>query len=240
MWALSTSHVEMAEKPESERHELAGPGGRAARTAKASYHHGNLRSALIEAALQLAREGGPDAVLVREASRRVGVSHNAAYRHFPGRDELLKAVGERCMSELAKLMEKLIAEVDEDGEAVEVALRRLRATGSAYVQFALTEPGLFRTAFSVPDRLAPFGPAEGVGESGLGPYGLLSAQLDGLQAAGGLDSKLRPFAETTAWSAVHGFSMLVLDGPLRAFADAEREAALMQLLDTLDRGFAPA
>src|SRR5215831_10858058 len=124
---------------------------------KASYHHGNLRPALIEAGFELAREGGPGAVLVREASRRVGVSHNAAYRHFPGRDELLKAVGERSMSELAKLMEKLIAEVPDTGDSVEVALRRLRATGMAYVQFALNEPGLFRTAFSVPHSLAPFG-----------------------------------------------------------------------------------
>ncbi len=216
------------------------PSGRRARAAKASYHHGNLRPALIEAGLELAREGGPDAVLVREASRRVGVSHNAAYRHFPGRDELLKAVGERCMGELAKLMEKLLAEVNEDGDRVEVAQRRLRATGSAYVEFALTEPGLFRTAFSVPHQLAPFGPGEGVGESGLGPYGLLSAQLDALEATGGLDPTVRPFAETTAWSAVHGFSMLVLDGPLRALGEAERQAALTQLLDTLDRGFAPA
>jgi AcrR family transcriptional regulator len=215
------------------------PAGRRARPAKASYHHGNLRPALIEAGLELAREGGPDAVLVREASRRVGVSHNAAYRHFPGRDELLKAVGERCMSELAKLMEKLIAEVGDDGDRIEVAQRRLRATGSAYVEFALTEPGLFRTAFSVPEQLAPFGPGEGVGESGLGPYGLLSAQLDALQAAGGLDPELRPFAETTAWSAVHGFSMLVLEGPLRSLPAADRDAALTQLLDTLDRGFAP-
>src|SRR5689334_10626149 len=167
-------------------------------TRRAPYHHGNLRAALIDAGVELAREGGPDAIVVREASRRVGVSHNAAYRHFPGRDELLKAVGERCMSELAQLMERLIAEVPDDGDPLELALRRLRATGSAYVQFALTEPGLFRTAFSVPDRLAPLGPGEGVGDSGLGPYGLLSAQLDRLEAVGGLDPKLRPFAETTA------------------------------------------
>jgi Tetracyclin repressor-like, C-terminal domain len=129
--------------------------------------------------------------------------------------------------------------VDVAGDGVEVAQRRLRATGSAYVEFALSEPGLFRTAFAVPDRLAPFGPGEGVGESGLGPYGLLSAQLDALQDAGGLDPELREFAETTAWSAVHGFSMLVLEGPLRAFPDEDRDAALTQLLDTLDRGFAP-
>jgi AcrR family transcriptional regulator len=231
-------YLKMAEKSESKAEKPERADSREG-SGKASYHHGNLRPALIEAGLELAREGGPEAVLVREASRRVGVSHNAAYRHFPGRDELLKAVGARCMTELARLMEKRIDEVDEAGDAIEVAVRRLRATGSAYVQFALSEPGLFRTAFSVPHQLAPFGPAEGVGDSGLGPYGLLSAQLDGLEAAGGMDPKRRPFAETTAWSAVHGFSMLVLDGPLRAFPDAERQAALTQLLDTLDRGWLP-
>ncbi|MGB7867270.1 MAG: TetR family transcriptional regulator, partial [Mycobacterium sp.] len=49
---------------------------------KAGYHHGDLRAALIDAGLQLTRAGGPDALTIREATRRVGVSPNAAYRHF--------------------------------------------------------------------------------------------------------------------------------------------------------------
>ena len=207
-----------------------------AATGRAPYHHGNLPAALIDAGVQLAREGGPDAVVVREASRRVGVSHNAAYRHFPDRDALLKAVGERCMSELARLMEKLIAEVDGGKETVALARRRLRATGYAYVRFALTEPGLFRTAFSVPRTLPHFSPSEGVGDSGLGPFGLLGAQLDALDEAGGIAPGRRANAEVAAWSAVHGFSMLALEGPVRELPADARDAALEAVLDTIELG----
>lgn len=209
-------------------------------TPKAAYHHGNLRAALIEAGAELARAGGPDAVVVREASRRVGVSHNAAYRHFPDRDALLKAVAERSMSQLAGLMEKLIADIDPSDRSAAAANRRLRATGRAYVKFALGEPGLFRTAFAVSPRLEHFGPGEGAGETGLNPYELLNRQLDELVQAGGLPPERRPYADTTAWSAVHGISMLMLDGPLRALPEAEREVAVNSLLDTIERGLASA
>ena len=199
------------------------------------YHHGNLREVLIDEAMQLAREGGPDAVIVREASRRVGVSHNAAYRHFPDRDALLRAVGERCMRRLAELMQELIAEVDPSDASAEAAAARLRATGVAYVRFALNEPGLFRTGFAAAGHPEPQPPA-GHGEGEPGPLQLLSAQLDGLLHAGGMAPELRPYAEFAAWSAVHGFSMLLLDGPLRELPALEREAALNRTLETVERG----
>lgn len=200
------------------------------------YHHGNLRPALLDAAIELAREGGPDAVVVREASRRAGVSHNAAYRHFADRDQLLKAVCERCMSELARRMEARIAETDPSDSSVDAARARLRATGTAYVEFALAEPGWFRTAFAVPPGLEHFGPGEGVGDSGLGPFELLNAQLDALAAAGGLPPDRRPHAEIAAWAAVHGLSTLLNDGPLRELPDPDRALGLQRLLETIERG----
>jgi AcrR family transcriptional regulator len=201
-----------------------------------NYHHGNLRAALIEAGVELARQGGPDAVVLREASRSAGVSHNAAYRHFADRDELLRAVCERCMTALAELMEQRIDAAGPPDGAEETAHRRLRATGQAYVAFASTEPGLFRTAFAVPDTLSWFGEGEGVGCSGLGPLQLLGAQLDGLVATGALPAERRPLAEFAAWSSVHGLATLMVEGPLRALPDADRELALTRLLDTIERG----
>ncbi|HSZ15074.1 MAG TPA: TetR/AcrR family transcriptional regulator [Solirubrobacteraceae bacterium] len=211
------------------------------KSAKASYHHGNLRTALIDAGLQLARDGGPDAVVLREVSRRAGVSHNAAYRHFADRDTLLQAICGRCMGSLARLMEARIAEVDDPGggsagDALDPARRRLRATGSAYVEFALTEPGLFRTAFAVPPRLGYFDDGEGAGDSGLGPLELLGVRLDALVEAGGLPRERRAGAELAAWSAVHGLSMLLIAGPLRELAPGERDVTLTRLLDTIERG----
>ncbi len=74
------------------------------------YHHGNLREALIEAGLATARAEGPEAVVLRAATRAAGVSPNAAYRHFADRDELLGAVARRCMEKLAELIESRLAE----------------------------------------------------------------------------------------------------------------------------------
>ena len=202
------------------------------------YHHGNLAAALLDAGFDLAREGGPTAVVVREASRRVAGSHNAAYRHIPDRDALLAAVCERCMSELARLMERLIEEVPPGPDPLSTAEARLRATGRAYVRFALREPGLFRTAFSVPEDLPEADRPHGVGESGLGPLELLGRELDGLLEAGGMAPERRPGAELVAWSAVHGLSALLLDGPLRGLGETEREAAIEALLRTVQRGFA--
>lgn len=204
--------------------------------AKAPYHHGNLRAALIAAGVELAAEGGPDAIVVREASRRVGVSHNAAYRHFPDRDSLLRAVAEQCMRRLAELMEGLIAQVDPADQGAAAALARLRGVGEAYIRFATGQPGLFRTAFSVPEHLGWFGPEEGVGAGGLDPYALLGAQLDGMVAAGALSPERRPGAEIVAWSAVHGLSMLLLEGPLRSLPQPDRDAAVGKLLETVVRG----
>jgi AcrR family transcriptional regulator len=204
-------------------------------TARTSYHHGNLRSALVDAATELAREGGPDAIVLREASRRAGVSHNAAYRHFADRDSLLRTVCARCMGELARLMETRIAEASGDGDLDE-ARARLKACGGAYVEFALTEPGWFRTAFAVPPGLGYLEPHEGVGERGLGPLELVTEQLDALDATGGIAPGRREHAELSAWSAVHGLSSLLLDGPLRELPDDERERALGHLLSTIEHG----
>ena len=105
------------------------------------YHHGALRSALIDASIALAREGGPDRVVLREAARTAGVSHSAAYRHFADREALLAEVSRFARSELAAEMHRRVNRTKDPR-------RRLRAVGTAYIDFALTEPGLVRTAFT--------------------------------------------------------------------------------------------
>jgi AcrR family transcriptional regulator len=199
------------------------------------YHHGQLRAALVDAGVELARTGGPDAVVLRAVTRAAGVSHNAAYRHFADRDELLRAVCERCMSRLALLMEERIDEVAET-DSMAAAWARMGALGRAYVEFATAEVGWFRTAFAVPDSTESFAPSEGVGASGLGPYELLTARLDELVTAGAIPKSRRPGLEYAAWSAVHGLSALLTDGPLRALPKPERESALGIVLDVVGRG----
>src|SRR5215472_737151 len=117
------------------------------RADRASYHHGDLPNALADAATELARSGGPEAVVLREAARRVGVSAAAAYRHYASHCELLQAVRHRAVAALADALRAGLDWGEELPDAAGEALRRFRNLGSAYVGFALAEPGLFHAAF---------------------------------------------------------------------------------------------
>ncbi len=193
------------------------------------YHHGNLRTALVEAAVEAVREKGPEGLALRELARRVGVSHNAAYRHFSDRDDLVDAVAERAMAELVAAVHRRLATVTET-DPVARARRRLTAIGAGYVQFALAEPGLFRLLFTAYPE-APDG--KGADED---PYGMLNAALDDLVDVGYLPAQDRPGADVTCWSVVHGFAVLNVEGPLRGLDPADRAAALSSLLLSIDRG----
>src|SRR5438094_3406424 len=112
---------------------------------RSTYRHGDLRRALLEAGVDLARDGGPDAVVLREATRRAGVVPNAAYRHFASRMELLQAVRMTALSRLALSMETQLDTLSPTLGPAELARATLRAVGLGYLHFALTETGLFRT-----------------------------------------------------------------------------------------------
>ena len=203
--------------------------------ARATYRHGDLRRALLDAAIELARSGGPDAVVLREATRRAGVVPNAAYRHFASRQELRQAVRSAALSALAVAMEAELAGL-RDSHPADFARASLRAIGIGYRQFAQTETGLFRTAFAVPEELRGVPAPGGAGSSGLNPFQLLGAALDRLVKAGVLPAERRPRAEYLAWSAVHGLAMLIIDGPLRRFTDAEMQDIAQRVLDMVGKG----
>jgi len=203
---------------------------------KKPYHHGALHSALVEASIALARAGGPDRVILREAARAAGVSHSAAYRHFADREALLAEVSRFARNELAAEMRRRV-------KRAKVPRRRLRAVGTAYIDFALTEPGLFRTAFTshpATSRDAEHNPAPAAEDpahttTGADPFDVLGQVLDEAQAAGLLDPRRRPGAEIAAWSAVHGLAGLLLDGPLPTSAAAIKFSR-GQVLDLIERG----
>src|SRR3954463_8041689 len=115
---------------------------------------GTVRPALVDAGLELARAGGPDAVVLREVTRMVGVVPNAAYRHFSDRDALLAAVRDEAVEALAGRMAARMTRVRAGPHTPTGARLRLRAVGQAYLEFARTEPGLFDTAFAAPDHPA--------------------------------------------------------------------------------------
>ncbi|WGW13340.1 WHG domain-containing protein [Saxibacter everestensis] len=175
-----------------------------------SYHHGDLRHALVEAGLTATRFRGPAGLGLREVTRRVGVSPNAAYRHFGDRQALLTAVAREIQDKMADTMRsRMPASVS--GKTAEKA-RRLRGVGLGYIAFATAEPGWFETAFfgsaaerdSMPDqdRTPP-------------PFTLLVDALDAMVESGELSTERREGAEWACWSTVHGFAELVVHGPLR-------------------------
>lgn len=203
--------------------------------------HRSLGERLIEAGVALARDGGPDALVLREAARRVGVSHNAAYRHFANREDLLHAVADRARAELASTMRQRLAEVDPADHSLEAAKRRLHLAGMAYIQFATAQPGLFRTAFTGPGLTAKDAhhpPTASVIASAdqLGPFELLQRQIEQLIEVARLAPPARRYASLVAWAAMHGLSMLALDGQLDGLSDGEREKVVDRLVRMVDAG----
>jgi AcrR family transcriptional regulator len=198
-----------------------------------TYHHGNLRQSLIDTGIELARTQGPDGVVLREVARRTGVSHNAAYRHFADREALLAEIARHGMQELRAAMQRELdaADVQDHPDERARAAARLRASGRAYVDFAVAEPGLFDVAFSaVPDE-------DGI-DADADPYDLLTHVLDDGVNAGVVSPDLRPGAEVICWSAVHGFAVLHVHGPRAAAPVEERNATLDVMLDHIARGLA--
>jgi AcrR family transcriptional regulator len=181
---------------------------------------GQVRKGLIDAGIELARHGGPDAVVLREATRHVGVAPNAAYRHFHDRDALLNAVCVAAMGDLAQRMEDRIALVPHRYGTKIGARARLNAIGEAYLEFARSEPGLFQTAFSVPRHMQYAGDEGAAGPGGRTAFQLLGVALDELADAGVLPRERRPNAEFPVWAGVHGLAMLINQGPLREIPEA--------------------
>lgn len=202
-----------------------------------TYRHGDLRRALLDAGIALAREGGPTAVVLREATRQAGVAPNAAYRHFANHQALFDAVRAHALGALAQAIEREWRKALRVREPAAQARALLRAVGTGYLGFAQAEPGLFRTAFVFGQHevQVPPDPAR-TAAMGLNPFELLGAALDAMVATGVLPAERRPQAEYLAWSAVHGMALLIIDGPLRGTPATARRALGERLLQMVENG----
>ena len=179
-----------------------------------TYHHGDLRRALIDEGLQLARTGGPSAVTLREATRAAGVSPNAAYRHFTDRDTLVRAVAREAQLALAAAITARVEATPVHLSPAEAAIERLRRVGLAYIEFARTERGWFEVAFFTQDTHANDAIVT-LDDEIVAPFRLLMEVLDAMVDAGALATEHRPYAEWACWSAVHGFADIAVHGPVR-------------------------
>jgi AcrR family transcriptional regulator len=193
------------------------------------YHHGDLRNALVASAVRLIETGGTSAFSLREAARDVGVSANAAYRHFDDKSALMTAVAEFGFGQLATRMVTAMASAAAGRAKGPASVARFKAVGRAYVEFAIAHPELFRVMFG--ECGAECRRAEPRPDAPENPWSLLGKSLDALVADGLLAAEQRPGAELKAWSVVHGFASLALDGLATMPTARERGAALEALLD---------
>jgi AcrR family transcriptional regulator len=197
-----------------------------------------VREGLIAAGLELARTGGPDAVVLREATRIVGVVPNAAYRHFADRDELLAAVCAAAMDELGARMAAGAAAVPGEHGDPDAAVGRIGALGTAYLTFAREEPGLFETAFALPHKHS-YAASDEAGGPDRSPLGQLRAVLDELVEVGLLDAVRREGVEYAVWSTVHGLAVLTGQGPLRGSAEAYLQGVTDRVFGFIAEGLVP-
>jgi AcrR family transcriptional regulator len=209
------------------------------RVSRSAYHHGDLPNALADAATELARSGGPEAVVLREAARRVGVSAAAAYRHFASHCELLQEVRDRAIAALGDALQEGLDGGERLPDPAAEALRRYRNVSLAYIDFALANPGLFHAAFVnhspfCREKSLPGDIKERIAASR--PYQIVSQALDELVAVGLLDPARREMAPIAGWASVHGLATLLLDGPLAGFDSGERAVAIQRSLDILIDG----
>lgn len=124
----------MAEQHSKRSNSRAGTGKQ-----RGAYHHGNLRQAIIDAAVEVVSESGVEAMTLREAARRAGVSSGAPFRHFPGKRELVLAVAEQGMAILRRDMERRLAQCKSENPLV-----RMAVLAHAYVQWAMQHPTHYR------------------------------------------------------------------------------------------------
>jgi len=183
---------------------------------KRKYHHGSLKRALIDAALELLAEGGPGALTLTEAAKRVGVTPAASYRHFSGRDDLM---GELARRGFELFGERIETAWDEGRPDAPAAMRRM---GAAYLAFAREEPGLYSAMFGQAATLAAPGPAAAADHALEILWRAVVAYLqhNGAPARGARDLALQ------VWALSHGVAMLTISGHLDADKGADPSLVL--------------
>jgi AcrR family transcriptional regulator len=197
------------------------------------YHHGDLRRVLIDAALQLVNEGGADAISVREAARRAGVSPGAPFRHFPSRDALIEAVAEEAQRRFRAEIEQALTEAPADDP-----LGRFRCIGLAYLRWAMRNPTHFEIISS--RRLFDHDHADGVSRDNAGLIALTERTLAEAFAGGQLRSVDLKRVQIAGRALVYGFARMNIDGhfPRWGVAGDDVEATAEAVLDLFIDGIA--
>ena len=189
-----------------------------AKTTAKTYHHGHLREALIKAGRALLEKDGVEALTLRACARKAGVSHAAPQHHFAGINELLAEIAATGFEDFVKSLDKVAADASSPVE-------KLKAMGLGYVAFARERPTVYQLMFGVAAPLS----SERLQAAKVVAWDQLADAVS--EAAGPEDKEAKAMQ---VWSAVHGFSMLVISQRLPS------KVSISSALKRVIEGLAPA
>ena len=194
---------------------------------RGAYHHGNLREAILQAALRLVETVGPGGLTLRATARLAGVSQAAPYRHFASKEALLAAVAEEGFR-------AMIAMQRDSARNKSDPIEGFQALGLAYIGFASSHPSHFRVMFApeVADKLAYPALAKAAAEA----FGLLVDVIAECQRAGKVKEGDPKELALAAWSVVHGFSALVVNRQLSELYPVQVEEMAKSVTQSLFDG----
>jgi len=194
-----------------------------------TYHHGNLRAALLDEAAAMLAEGGIAGVTMRGLGERLGVSRAAPYRHFADKTELLVAVAAAGFRRLEERVQAVAA------GAPPSDLERFRRMGEEYVRFALENPAHYRLMYGN-EALSRRDLPE-LREAGNALYERLVDEIQTYQRSGAIKPQDPRAHAYVAWSAVHGLASLLIEGQI--LADVDIDGLIRQTTRTVLDGMRP-
>lgn len=192
-----------------------------------SYHHGNLKEALIETALAMVECDGLDTITLRELTQRLGTSRSAVYRHFDSKEALIRGVIEKGYAQLDERFTPIFK------DQTKSVADRFEQMGRAYLEYAMERPNLYRLLFGEKYKSEREGLCDYRDENqATGLYALIGLLLEGQKE--GIIAQADPMVQAaTVWASVHGLASLLIDGHLMMsdnFEDIYRysQAALLK------------
>jgi AcrR family transcriptional regulator len=198
--------------------------------AKRSYHHGNLRAALVEAGIVLITESGADGFTLREVARRADVSPGAPYRHFADKDTLLAAVA-------IEGFERLLVAMDEASSGHPNAMAAFRAQGLSFTKFAINHPAYFRAMYLA--RLHADERFSELAALRTAANGALREKIAAARDAGALADFDEQHIALAALALVYGTARLFVDGVLPSGDEALAEHVSVAVIEVFGLGIVP-
>lgn len=201
---------------------------------KKTYHHGNLRAALVKAAAELIAEAGLDGLTLRAVAERIGVSRSAMYRHFSNKEQLLAMVVIDGFERLVAATEPHLFTHDAQSPMEQCPLQRFKLMGLGYVDFAVNNLAIYELMFRK-DSSADLAEVRAAGEAS---FAVLTGMIEQCKAAGVVKAGETGRQAFTAWAALHGTISLCKDQPPYVVPDATLANGYLMVLETLMDGMA--